>query len=246
MDLKSDLLFMTPPLPSSPSQPLNQSETNSSRSPDLPHHLQSDNVLPGLAHTPAVNIPPFSHCVPPLDAYTGSHSKWYVRAVLLLAAFLHTKHHVTFCTSSMMLFVLRIILKSLKLMDPENDMPVTLNTFLKRFDLQDQFMCPKCDVSLFSTASQNLFQSILGREPAKLPPKCSVPVSPLSEQLKDLIAQPGIEQIVEEWQDRLQATEKPNCMMNGCVWKTIPGLNSQPFFFSHREHRDSLGNDICT
>lgn len=257
--IESDAPFTTPPLPSRPSQPPNQSESNSSRSPDLPHHLQSDDFLPGPARIPAVNIPPFSHRVPPLDAYTGSHSKWYVRAVLLLAAFLHTKHHVTFRASNTMLFVLRIIFKSLKLIDPEEDMPVTLNTVLKRFDLQDRFvilpacnlchqhfpsdtpatfMCPKCDVSLFSTASQNLFQRILGREPAKPPPKRSVPVSPLSEQLKDLMARPGMEQIVEEWRDRPQATDELNCMMDGRVWKTIPGPNGQPFF-----DRDSLTED---
>jgi hypothetical protein len=37
---------------------------------------------------------------PALESYAASHGKWYIRATLLLAACLHTKHHVTFRASN--------------------------------------------------------------------------------------------------------------------------------------------------
>lgn len=200
---------------------------------------------------PPIHISPFPPRIPPLEAYTESHNKWYIRAVLLLAVFLHTKHHVTFRASNILLYTLRVIFKSLNLIDPDNDMPITLNTVIKRLDFQDRFvvlpacplchrhfpadtpdtfLCPKCDVSLFSTASHTLFQRMLGREPSKPPPKLSVPVSPLSEQLGDFFSQPGMEHIVEEWRDRPRSGDELNSMMDGRVWNEIPGPDGKPFF----------------
>jgi hypothetical protein len=199
----------------------------------------------------ALSIPDLPAREPPLVNYAGSHQKWYVRAILLLAACLHTKHHVTFRAANIMLYTIRLIFKSLNLIDPEEDMPVTLNTVIKRLDLQDRFSvipicpqchrhfpptisstseCPKCDIPLFSTASHTLFQKLLGREPSAPPPKLAVPVAPLSAQLADFLARPGMEDVVEEYRDRKTAPEELNCIMDGRVWNSIPGPDGKPFF----------------
>ena len=45
------------------------------------------------------------------------------------------------------------------------------------------------------------FYRVLGREPP-LPPKMSVPVAPLTQQLPDFLARPGIEKMVKDWRER--------------------------------------------
>ena len=161
-------------------------------SPDLP--MDIDILILG----DPLSIPALPVREPPLVNYAGSHQKWYVRAMLLLAACLHTKHHVTFRAANIMLYTIRLVFKSLNLIDAEEDMPVTLNTVIKRLDLHDRFsvipvcpqchrhfppttattsQCPKCNIPLFSTASHTLFQKLLGREPSIPPPKLAVPRS---------------------------------------------------------------------
>jgi len=113
-----------------------------------------------------------------------------------------------------MLYTLRLVFKSLDLLNIDDDMPTTLNTVLKRLDLQDRFtvlptcpqchlhfppksptslICTKCDISLFSTASHTLFQRLMGREPSTPPPKMSVPV------LIKFLARLGMKHVVEEY-----------------------------------------------
>jgi len=204
----------------------------------------------GLRADPLI-IPPLPVRIPPLESYAGSHGKWYIRAILLLAACLHTKHHITFRASNIMLYTLRLIFKSLNLLEIDDDMPTTLNTVLKRLDLQDRFtilpacpqchrhfppksatsvICTKCNIPLFSMASHTLFQRLLGREPSTPPPKLSVPVAPLSEQLIDFLARPMMEHIVEDYRDRKTAPEELNCIMDGRVWNEIEGPDGKPFF----------------
>ena len=198
-------------------------------SPDLPMDID----LPILDDP--LSIPALPVREPPLVNYAGSHQKCYVCVILLLAACLHTKHHVTFCAANIMLYTIRLVFKSLNLIDAEEDMPVTLNTVIKRLDLHDRFsvipvcpqchrhfpptitttsQCPKCQIPLFSTASHTLFQKLLGREPSVPPPKLAVLVAPLSAQLVDFLARPGMENIVEEYRDRTIAPEELNCIMD--------------------------------
>ena len=196
-------------------------------------------------------IPPLSERPPPLESYTTSHNRWYIRVILLLATYLHTKHHMTFRASNVMLYTLRLIFSSLGLLDPDVNMPTTLITTLKRLNIEDRFTvmvaCPKChrhyapntpittvclscDVPLFTAPSHTLFQRLLGREPPPPPPKMSVPVAPLSQQLSDFLSRPGIEKIVEDWRERKVIPGKLNCIMDGRVWNEILGPDGKPFF----------------
>ena len=69
----------------------------------------------------------------------------------------------------------------------------------------------------------------MGREPTTPPPKMSVPVAPLSDQLVDFLARPGMEHIVEEYRERKTAPEELNCIMDGRVWNEILGPDGQTF-----------------
>ena len=83
-------------------------------------------------------------------------------------------------------------------------------------------VCLGCDVPLFTAPSHTLFQRLLGREPPP-PPKISVPVAPLSQQLSDFLSRPGIEKIVEDWRKQNVIPGKLNCIMEGRVWNEILG-----------------------
>jgi len=67
------------------------------------------------------------------------------------------------------------------------------------------------------------------------PPKMSVPVAPLSEQLIEFLARPGMEHIVEGYQQRKTVPEELNSIMDGRVWNEIEGPDGKPFF-----HKASL------
>ena len=45
------------------------------------------------------------------------------------------------------------------------------------------------------------FHRVLGRKPPP-PPKMSVPIAPLTQQLPDFLACPGIEKMVKDWRER--------------------------------------------
>ena len=201
-------------------------------------------------HNAKVVLPPVLPRPPAHEAYMNSHGLWFIRAVLLLVAFLHAKHHVTFRACAILLFGLRLIFISLGLIAKDDDMPITLNTVIKRLDLQDRFtilpacsachrifppiiardsQCPDCNIALFNPKPPTLSQIIHG--PSKPSPILSVPFCPLSSLLIDFLAQPGIEDAVEEWRtDEPSPPGEYNRVMDGRVWKEIQDCNGKPFF----------------
>ncbi|TDL15549.1 hypothetical protein BD410DRAFT_104683 [Rickenella mellea] len=120
--------------------------------------------------------------------YAGSHEAWFVRAILMLVAFLHTRHHVSFRACNILLFCLNAIFLFLNLITIDAQMPVNLATVLKKLELGDRFVvypichlchrifrpdipvasfCPDCDTALFKAASSCVFERIK-RRPAPL------------------------------------------------------------------------------
>jgi hypothetical protein len=219
----------------------------------LPTPVHDKDVPLPKDHNPLlakVVLPPVPPRPPAHEAYMKSHGLWFIRAVLLLAAFLHAKHHVTFRACAILLFGLRLIFLSLGLIAKDDDMPITLNTVIKRLDLQDRFtilpacpkchrifppsissnsQCPDCNIALFNPKPPTLSQIIHG--PSKQSPLLSVPFCPLSSLLVDFLAQPGIEDAVEEWRtDEPSPPGEYNRVMDGRVWKEIPDCNGKPFF----------------
>lgn len=92
---------------------------------------------PALAH--ALDLPPLPPSLSPRTVYTESHPLWYVRVILLLVAYLHTHHHVTFRAADLTLLTLRTLFVALNLIDQRDRMPRTLTTTMKRLDLTDKF-----------------------------------------------------------------------------------------------------------
>lgn len=113
------------------------------------------------------------------------HPQWHVRCIMLLVAFLHTRHHVSFKACGLILLCLNFILSALpgSLIGPQ-PMPTTLPTVFSRLGLKgDRFieyiicptchrlfnrdldvdtggLCPDCQTELFHPATRQLFQSV--------------------------------------------------------------------------------------
>ena len=65
--------------------------------PKVSTHEATPSIIPAIniEHEP-ITILTLPDQFPPLKTYTMSHNKWYIWVILLLAAYLHTKHHMTF------------------------------------------------------------------------------------------------------------------------------------------------------
>jgi hypothetical protein len=238
-----------------------QSESETEQRPE---QLISNRDQARKVHTEAASasivLPILEARVPASRVYMESHDTWFIRAIILLTAFLHTKHHVTFKACGILLFALRTIFIALGLIPREDDMPITLNTVIKRLDLQDRFTilpvcnkchrlfpptiptnqkCTDCENNLFNSASQSLFQQILNRAPSDPPPLLAAAVAPLSSLLVDFLAQPGMEEAVESWRDDPPSPQGEfNRIMDGRFWKEVLDSTGKPFF-----DKESLGEE---
>lgn len=109
------------------------------------------------------------------------HPQWYIRAILYLVAFLHTKHRVTFRASALILICLGFIFSVLvgDLIGAVA-MPRTLKTVFARFEMKDNFVvhpicfqcqhvfepdinvntfCPDCDEEVFGGPSRDSYDA---------------------------------------------------------------------------------------
>ncbi|KAI9060901.1 hypothetical protein FKP32DRAFT_1577145 [Trametes sanguinea] len=205
-------------------------------------------LLAHVCHLPEIPTAPAHHAT-----YTNAHPVWFVRLILLLVAFLHTHHHVTFRAADLLLFTLRAIFVTLKLIEPHDPMPQTLTTTLRRLDLQDRFYilveCPTCrrlyrpdlnDVlakcylcktSLFTDPSRILLLRVLNRPPPTPIPKTVSPVRLLSAVLAYLLGQAGMETYWDAWKTR---TAPPpgefRSIEDGRRWQLLRGPDGRPFF----------------
>lgn len=122
-----------------------------------------------------------------MHAQNDLHPAWYVRGIIYLVAFLHTRHHVTFRACALILSCLNYILTAL----PGNllgaaRMPLTLKTVFGRLGAADRFnihpvcyqchrvfapgvafntFCPACDLELFRPATRRLFDALDDDQP---------------------------------------------------------------------------------
>ncbi|KAH9856602.1 hypothetical protein C2E23DRAFT_939863 [Lenzites betulinus] len=233
--------------------------------PEPDEHIQGPNAedrapIPGLSEVDhpllarTSNLPDLSALtIAPEIAFNNAHPLWWVRIILLLAAFLHTHHHVTFRATDITLFTLRTIFVALGMLNKKDTMPVTLKTTIIRLNLVDKFhiliecegcrrlyrpditnysaRCSFCETPLFTRPSRTLFMRIIGREPPTPIPKCIVPIRLISAAIAYLVAQPDMEAELEAWLLR-----KPPPMgeyrsiFDGHVWQTIEGPDGKPFF----------------
>lgn len=208
---------------------------------------------PHLLFARAVDLPVIPPPRPPSEVYDSSHRLWYIRSILLLIVFLHTRHHVTFRACDLALSTVRSIFVALQLIESSDSMPSTLTTALKRLDLTDRFhiliecpqcrrllrpeiinpqtRCPVCGVPLFSHGSRSILLRLFGRAPTTSIPKAVTPFRLLSAALVYLLRQPGIEKHMDAW--RYRRPPPPgvfSCIQDGRRWKTIEGYDGKQFF----------------
>lgn len=233
--------------------PMDPAETASQATVAIPGVSRREH--PTLVH--ALDLPALPPSLAPRTVYRESHSLWYVRVILLLVAYLHTHHHVTFRASDLTLTTMRALLVALGLIDATDPMPRTLTTTLKRLDLTDKFHvlvectscrrlfkpdivnrelhCFKCNIPLFTITTRSLLVRMLRRDAPTPIPRTVVPVRLLSAALLYLINQPGIETYFEAWTTR---TAPPpgeyRSIHDGTRWKTLPGHDGKLFFGPER------------
>lgn len=192
----------------------------------------------------------------PLALYEDLHEKWIIRIFLILVAYLHTHHHVSFRACALLLFCFSTLIMAAipgLLGTSDKAIPLTLTTLLSRLNLDDQFtihpicwkchrifspailsdtLCSDCDLALFKPASRQLYRQLTGQERFARPSAHLVsPIRVLSSLLVDFLAQPDIIKELEEWKH--QPPSAPGQLHNiqdGQVWKSILGPNGKPFF----------------
>ncbi|OSD07052.1 hypothetical protein PYCCODRAFT_1359395 [Trametes coccinea BRFM310] len=209
---------------------------------------------PLLAHV--CHLPEIPSALAHHATYTNAHPLWFVRLILLLAAFLHTHHHVTFRAADLMLFALRAVFVTLRLIEPHDPMPQTLTTTLRRLDLQDRFhilvecptcrrlyrpdlndartQCYVCKIPLFTDPSRLLTLRLLDRPPPMPIPRTVSPLRLLSAVLAYLMGQPGIETYWDAWRTRtVPPPGEFRSIQDGRRWQLLPGHDGRAFFGPH-------------
>ncbi|CDO75664.1 hypothetical protein BN946_scf184941.g17 [Trametes cinnabarina] len=189
--------------------------------------------------------------------YDNSHPLWFVRIILLLVAFLHTHHHVTFRAADLVLFTLRAVFVTLRLVEADDPMPQTLTTTLRRLNLTDSFyiliecpacrrlykpdinnvraQCYLCETPLFTDPSRMLLLRLCNRPPPTPIPKTVSPLRLLSAVLAYLMGQPGMEAHWDAWKTRtVPPAGEYRSIQDGRRWKTLQGPDGRPFFDPRR------------
>ncbi|KAJ7114849.1 hypothetical protein C8R44DRAFT_629896, partial [Mycena epipterygia] len=115
------------------------------------------------------------------------HGRAYIRCIVILVAFLHTKHHVTFRACAIILVALNFIFASLpgNLLGGEQ-IPLTLTTIFSRLHLNDKFkthpichlchkifeptsppntMCPDCNCAVYRPNTHGLLNHLFNSDP---------------------------------------------------------------------------------
>lgn len=185
--------------------------------------------------------------------YRSLHDHWYIRIMLLLTVFLHTRHHLSFRACGLLLFVIQAIFRALGLLEQDEDPPATLKTLLHRLNMDDHFqvwpicykcrnlfppdisrdeLCSECEVKLFKPITRSIWQQIAGKD-APLPPPTpylGAPIQLLSSLLQELLAQGEVEDEIEAWKYDDQESDLLKHISTGHYWKTARGKDKKLFF----------------
>ena len=222
--------------------------------PDRDATHAPDAVPPQLPHVDIVyNAPPGAHQV-----LAASTTTWFWAIILLLAGWLHLRHFTPHRAVDLMLHVLRRIFVQLGALAPDADAPVTLQTAMRRLQLDDQFcirpMCPRCRrvhpsttpflascvscaTALFIAAGVTNVPSAAALAPPPKP-KAQSPFMLPSQLIANLInSTPEMEHELDKWRSRTHREGKLDCMQDGRIWGSLPGPSEEGLFFDNTEAR---------
>jgi hypothetical protein len=202
--------------------------------------------------------------------YSSTHAWAPIRILYLMAIWLHAYHHVSFRIIGAILSVVRLILAFLINSDPSEGIlsAVTLTTVHSCMEVEPDFqilpVCPVCqelypaltstpdfclkcakyeettrlfDVPQVSQTSKRRHGPLAKRRE----PRLRFSFKSVSHQLEELLMQPGMEELLDEW--RRLPNRHPELgiyqdIFDGRVACTILGPDGQPFF--HNEPEDRL------
>ena len=222
--------------------------------PDLDAAGAPDAVPPQPPRVDIVyNAPPGAHQI-----LAASSTTWFWSIILLLAGWMHFRHFTPHRAVDLMLHVLRQILVQLGALAADADAPVTLQTAMRRLQLDDQFcirpMCPRCRrvhpsttpfLASCASCGTALFiaqgvtnvpsAAALARPPK---PKAQSPFMLPSQLIANLInSTPEMESELDKWRYRTRRPGKLDCMQDGRMWGSLPGPAEEGPFFDNTEAR---------
>ncbi|KAK7059287.1 hypothetical protein R3P38DRAFT_2495736, partial [Favolaschia claudopus] len=195
-----------------------------------------------------------------LSARHQIHPEWYVRCVIYLVAFLHTRHRVTFRAAALILVCLSFLVSFFvgNVVDLANAIPETLTTAFHRLNIEDNFtihptcfhchylfdpavdpdtFCPDCDHELFGSPFDEFDDDDIDVESSetprttKLKPQLVSPVQVLSAGLKEFFKRPGMVNAVNSWKTQSSVEGELTCIQDGNVWKEMKDANGASFFY---------------
>ncbi|KAF8316480.1 uncharacterized protein EI90DRAFT_3021571 [Cantharellus anzutake] len=248
----------------SPLYPANDGPTNVALS-DMTTPLNIPLIYP--AQYPGYieeNIPdPFTPMVndaASLCSYSASHSHVAVWILYLMAAWLHSYHHVSFRVIGAVLSIVHLILLAAQFaLDDSFIHAMTLSTVHSHMSLEPAFqillvcldchkvypalssvpeLCQKCQEN---NKTVLLFSESSGKTTGKAhQPRLRFAFKSLSEQLHDLLSRPGMESLLDKW--RRLPGRRPEAglyqdIFDSAVPRSILDPDGQPFF------RNGLGNE---
>ena len=172
---------------------------------------------------------------------------FFWRSILALVAWLHLVYHLPHKACNLVLRVLKSIFILLDVVPPGWTPIISLQTVFRRLDLKDKFsimaMCKACrrlysqdsPATLKCSGCENfIFEG--------LNPKLKYPFCPISQQLAELIMQPGLEDHLESWRSSDYTAGEYRNISDGRIWNSLKGEDGRPFFdrSPDRPDRDEL------
>ena len=230
--------------------------------PPLPTITATFDTQDGHQQLDATNDPLYTYTESAVagvfESYCRASDSWIVRIFGVLAVFLHLRLHLGVRACNLLLTVIKAILIQLGHLATHDAMPVTVQTTMKRFGIEDRFtifpMCPTCFRIYNSNSSSDrkcdicfepLFikqthgplnvltwlQNTAGEnnDSGDSGPKLAIPVAPLSSLLAEFLAHDGIEEAVERWGLQDRNDNVMNDIMDGEIWKSLKGEDNHPF-----------------
>ncbi|KAF8333618.1 uncharacterized protein EI90DRAFT_3121965 [Cantharellus anzutake] len=201
----------------------------------------------------------------PRTSYSTTHYLAPIRILYLLAIWLHSYHHVPFRIIGAILSIVQLILSAANFhLDPSTVSATTLTTVHSHMSVEPSFqvlpICPACQEvypelettpALCTKCEHNnrtipLFEndenthtkerSAKGREP-----KIRFAFKSVSEQLRELLQEPGMEDLLDRWRtlpDRHPELGIYQDIFDGRVAHSILGHDGSPFFRNEPEDHE--------
>ncbi|KAF8577397.1 hypothetical protein K439DRAFT_1622144 [Ramaria rubella] len=218
---------------------------------------------------PTSPFPVFASWPSSFKGFHTAHEKWWIRAILMLVALLHMKHHVSFRACGLILGCLCYIFILMAFIPANDAMPMTLTTAFTHLSITDRFsifvscpicstpvsmdlmpvtkaasICQSCGNDLYNGLSADFFEISweAHKRLKKCPtPKVVVPMVPLSTLISDFLMCEGMEREVESWHNGSSTPGVYTCVMDGTIWQSILGRDGEQFFAPGEDDKLQIG-----